>query len=77
MSAARHIGEHVMVRRDPGMPPAEAVIVAHGHDRPHLIKIRYLHSRASPWIRPARILGSAAPREAGGARVGQRADRFR
>jgi len=53
------IGARVLVTRDPGMRPAEAMILAENVDRPHLVKIRYVRSGAGAWIARSRIVDDA------------------
>lgn len=53
------IGDRVLVSRDPGLAPAEAVIVATNHARPHLVKVNYLHLPTGAWIARRRIVGPA------------------
>ena len=53
------LGDRVLVSRDPGLAPAEVLIVATNHARPHLVKVRYLHLRTGAWIARRRIVGLA------------------
>lgn len=53
------VGDHILVQRDPGLPPAEAKIVAQSAHRPHIVKVIYRQSRTGAWIARARILGHA------------------
>ena len=55
------VGDYVLVARDPGLAPAEAVIVATNHARPHLVKVKYLQLRSGGWIARKRILGRMPP----------------
>ena len=49
----------MLVTRDPGMRPAEAMILAENVYRPHLVKVRYVRSRAGAWIARSRIVDDA------------------
>jgi hypothetical protein len=40
------IGAVVLVARDAGVAPAEARVIANSADRPHIVKVKYLRSRA-------------------------------
>lgn len=53
------VGDHILVQRDPGLPPAEAKIVAQSAHRPHVVKVIYRQSRTGAWIARTRILGHA------------------
>ncbi len=53
------VGARVLVTRDPGLRPAEAMILAENVYRPHLVKVRYVRSRAGAWIARSRIVGDA------------------
>ena len=53
------VGARVLVTRDPGMRPAEAMILAENVYRPHLVKVRYVRSRAGAWIARSRIVDDA------------------
>lgn len=55
------VGDHVLVARDPGLAPGEAVIVATNHARPHLVKVKYLQLRGGGWIARKRILARVTP----------------
>jgi hypothetical protein len=55
-AAEQGVGARVLVARDPGLMPAEAVILAVNEYRPHLVKVRYLRSQAGAWIARSRIL---------------------
>lgn len=52
------LGDEVLVARD-GLAPAAAVIDGENEHRPHLVKVKYLHSRTGAWIARARIVGRA------------------
>ena len=54
------VDDEVLVARDPGLDPAPAKIVAASHDRPHIVKVIYLHSRTGAWIARSRIVGPAS-----------------
>jgi hypothetical protein len=53
------LGAHVLVEREPGLPPVEAEILAHNFHRPHLVKVAYVRSPAAEWIFRSRIAGPA------------------
>lgn len=55
------VGDHVLVARDPGLAPGEAVIVATNHARPHLVKVKYLQLRSGGWIARKRIVARMTP----------------
>ena len=53
------VGARVLVTRDPGLRPAEAMILAENVYRPHLVKVRYVRSPVGAWIARSRIVGDA------------------
>lgn len=53
------VGDHILVQRDPDLPPAEAKIIAQSAHRPHIVKVVYGQSRTGAWIARTRILGHA------------------
>lgn len=59
MSTFEAIGEHVLVLREPGLPAAEAEIVANNWHRPHLVQVAFLRSQTDEWIFRSRIAGPA------------------
>jgi hypothetical protein len=63
-----NVDDRVLVARDPGLEPAEAEIAALSDDRPHVVKIVYVHSRTGAWIAQKRIIGRAEAPETGSRR---------
>jgi hypothetical protein len=55
-----NLGDHVLIRREPGLPLVEAEIVAHNFHRPHLVKVAYARAQTAEWIFRSRIAGPAA-----------------
>lgn len=54
--ASHAVGDRVLVARDGGLAPLEALVVADSDHRPHLVKVQYVRSRAAAWISRTRIV---------------------
>ncbi|MFP5364068.1 MAG: hypothetical protein ACLGI5_15225 [Thermoleophilia bacterium] len=54
------VGDRVLVAREGGLAPLEALVVAHSGHRPHLVKVQYVRSRAAAWISRRRIVSTAS-----------------
>lgn len=59
-SGGHGVGEMVLVARELGFEPLEAMIVADNPYRPHLVKVQYMRSRAGAWISRSRIVSPAS-----------------
>jgi hypothetical protein len=62
MNTFEAIGERVLVKREPGLPAAEAEIVANNWHRPHLVQVAFGRSQRAEWIFRSRIAGPAGVR---------------
>lgn len=58
-SGGHGVGETVLVARELGFEPLEAMIVADNPYRPHLVKVQYIRSRAGAWILRSRIVSAS------------------